>query len=130
MPRLYKILVDEGLVRSRTEAERFIRQGSVSVGGCEPDCSFFSTGKCTCGGWRKVTKATEEIPVGWAVKVGTGFYRVMTAVDRPGYDVVKGIGRSREEHERPKDPNQLAKLVVDIATGEADDPLKPKESPD
>jgi hypothetical protein len=59
-----------------------------------------------------------------AVKIGKGFYRVMTALDRPGYDVVKGIGRSREEHERPKDPNQLAKLVVDIATGEASDPLK------
>jgi hypothetical protein len=26
---------------------------------------------------------------------------------------------------RPRDPNQLAKLVVDIATGEADDPAIP-----
>jgi hypothetical protein len=25
-------------------------------------------------------------------------------------------------HKRPRDPNQLAKLVVDIATGEVDDP--------
>lgn len=24
---------------------------------------------------------------------------------------------------RPRDPNQLAKLIVDIATGEADDPV-------
>ena len=95
MPRLYKILVDEGLARSRTEAERFIRQGSVSVGGCDPTCSFFSTGKCTCDGWRKVTKATEEIPLGFAVKVGNGLYRVMKAEGRSGYDVVKGIGRSR-----------------------------------
>ena len=28
--------------------------------------------------------------------------------------------RSRK---RPRDPNQLAKMIVDIATGEADDPL-------
>ncbi|HXP37833.1 MAG TPA: hypothetical protein VN817_08705 [Solirubrobacteraceae bacterium] len=32
--------------------------------------------------------------------------------------------RSRK---RPRDPNQLAKLVVDIATGEADDPLPESE---
>jgi hypothetical protein len=127
MPPLYKILVEEKLVRSRTEAERLIRQGAVSVGGCDPECTFFATGKCTCGGWRKVTKATEEIEIGLAVKVSNGFWRVMNRVDGPGYDLVNGIGRSREEHERPKDPNQLAKLVVDIATGEVDDPLKPKE---
>lgn len=128
--RLYEILVEEKLVRSRTEAERMIRQGAVSVGGCAPDCSFFTTGRCTCNGWRKVTKATEEIEVGLAVKVGKGFWRAMTRLDAPGFDLVNGIGRSREKHERPKDPNQLAKLVVDIATGEADDPLKPKASPD
>jgi S4 domain len=127
MPRLYKILVEEKLVRSRTEAERLIRQGAVSVGGCDPECTFFTTGKCTCGGWRKVTKVTEEIEVGLAVKVSSGLWRVMNRLDGPGYDLVNGIGRSREEHERPKDPNQLAKLVVDIATGEAEDPLKPKE---
>jgi len=125
MPRLYKILVEEKLVRSRTEAERIIRQGGVSVGGCDPDCTFFTTGKCTCGGWRKVTKATEEIAVGEAVKIGNGHWRVMTRLDgNPGFDLVNGIGRSREEHERPKDPNQLANLVVDIATGEVKDPLK------
>lgn len=126
MPRLYKILVDERLVRSRTEAERLIRQGAVSVGGCDPDCSFFTTGKCTCNGWRKITKATEEIEVGFAVKVGTGFWRLMPRLDgNPGYDMVNGIGRSRPE--RPRDPNQPSKLAVDIATGEAGKPLK-KES--
>ena len=128
MPQLYKILVEEKLVRSRTEGERLIRQGAVSVGGCDADCAFFTTGKCNCGGWRKVTKTTEEIEVGLAVKVGNGFWRVMNRLVGPGYDLVNGIGRSREEHKRPKDPNQLAKLVVDIATGQVDDPLKPRES--
>ena len=129
MPRLYEIMVKEKLARSRTEAERLIRQGAVSVGGCDPNCPFFTTGKCTCDGWRKVTKVTEEIAVGLAVKVGNGMWRLMTRVDgSQGFDQVKGIGRSRSEHERPKDPNQLAKLVVDIATGEVDDPLRPKES--
>lgn len=128
MPRLYKILVEEKLVRSRTEAERLIRQGAVSVGGCDPECTFFTTGKCTCGGWRKVTKVTEEIEVGLAVKVSNGLWRVMNRLDGPGYDLVNGIGRSREEHERPKDPNQLVKPAVDIATGEPDDLLKPKEA--
>jgi hypothetical protein len=28
---------------------------------------------------------------------------------------------------RPRDPNQLAKLIVDIATGEADDEVSPKK---
>ncbi len=30
---------------------------------------------------------------------------------------------------RPRDPNQLAKLIVDIATGEADDTPPPPKSP-
>jgi ribosomal 50S subunit-recycling heat shock protein len=125
--RLYKLLVEEKLVRSRTEAERLIKQGAVSVGGCKADCSFFSTGRCTCNGWRKVTKATEEIEVGLAVKIGNGFWRVMTRLDgQQGFDLVNGIGRSRAEAERPSDPNQLAKLVVDIATGEVEDDLSPK----
>jgi hypothetical protein len=51
----------------------------------------------------------------------------MTRLDgTPGFDLVKGIGRSREEPERPKDPNQLAKLVVDIATGEMEDDISQK----
>jgi len=124
MARIYKILVEEKLVRSRTEAERLIRQGAVSVGGCDPGCGFFTTGKCNCGGWRKVLKPTEEIEVGLAVKVGNGLWRVMQRLEAPGFDLLNGIGRSRPEHERPKDPNQLAKLVVDIATGEVEDPLK------
>jgi hypothetical protein len=28
---------------------------------------------------------------------------------------------------RPRDPNQLAKLIVDIATGDADDTVSPKK---
>jgi hypothetical protein len=28
---------------------------------------------------------------------------------------------------RPRDPNQLAKLIVDIATGEAEDTVSPKK---
>jgi len=127
--RLYQILVAEKLVRSRTEAERLIRQGGVSVGGCDPDCSFFTTGKCSCGGWRKITNVTEEIEVGLAVKVGNGNWRVMKRLDGTvGFDLVKGIGRSKSAPEPPKNPNQLAKPVVDIATGEADDPLIPKEA--
>lgn len=125
--RLYEILVSEKMVRSRTEADRMIKQGAVSVGGCDSDCSFFSTGRCACGGWRKVTKVTEEIEVGMAVKIGSGNWRVMTRLDGTvGFDMVKGIGRSRKGPERPKDPNQLAKLVVDIATGETEDEISPK----
>ena len=30
---------------------------------------------------------------------------------------------------RPRDPNQRAKLIVDIATGESDEPKAPHESP-
>ena len=99
MPRLYKILVEERLVRSRTEAERLIRQGAISVGGCSPECSFFTTGDCSCNGWRKVLKPTEEIEIGLAVKVGNGRWRVMNRLDGPGYDLVNGIGRCRAEHE-------------------------------
>jgi hypothetical protein len=125
--RLYQILVEQKLVRSRTEAERFIRQGSVSVGGCDPDCEFFTTGRCKCGGWRKVTKPTEEIEVGLAVKIGNGLWRVMPRLEGAGFDLVNGIGRSRASTKRPDDPNQLAKLVVDIATGEVEDPLSPPQ---
>lgn len=49
----------------------------------------------------------------------------MTRLDGTvGFDLVKGIGRSRPEPERPEDPNQLAKMIVDIATGEIEEPLK------
>ena len=118
--KLYKILVAEKLVRSRTEGERLIRQGAVSVGGCAPGCPFFTTGACTCDGWQKVTNPVEEIEVGLAVKVGTGLWRVMPRIDnRAGVDLVNGIGRSRPE--RPRDPNQLTKSVIDNASAETED---------
>jgi len=42
------------------------------------------------------------------------------AVEPEGLDT-KGMAK------RPRDPNQLAKLIVDIATGEAEDTVSPKK---
>lgn len=38
--------------------------------------------------------------------------------------------RMIERPKRPRDPNQLAKLIVDIATGQADDPLRMEDGKD
>jgi predicted rRNA methylase YqxC with S4 and FtsJ domains len=92
--RLAKILVSEKLARSGSEANRLIAQGAVSVGGCAPDCDFFATGKCSCGGWKKVTSPIEEIESGLAVKVGTGLWRIVNKIDGTGWDQVNGIGRA------------------------------------
>jgi predicted rRNA methylase YqxC with S4 and FtsJ domains len=92
--RLAKILVAAKMARSGSEANRFILQGAVYVGGCEPDCEFFSIGKCSCDGWRKVTSPIEEIESGLAVKVGSGHWRLMNKIDGSGWDQVNGVGRA------------------------------------
>jgi predicted rRNA methylase YqxC with S4 and FtsJ domains len=92
--RLAKILTLEKLARSGSEANRLILQGSVYVGGCELGCDFFTTGKCSCDGWKKVTSPIEEIESGLAVKVGSGHWRLMNKIDGTGWDQVKGIGRA------------------------------------
>ena len=58
----------------------------------------------------------------------------MTALLREGrttqrYDGPDMPDRSRNAPKRPRDPNQLAKLIVDIATGEVEDP-SPDEGKD
>ena len=90
--KLFRVLVQTKLARSRSEAERLIKQGAVSVGGCSPDCGFFDTGKCTCEGWSKIKNVTEEIEAGLKVKVGDGYWRILTKVDgTAGFDQVNGI---------------------------------------
>jgi len=92
--KLDKLLVDQKMARSRAEAQRLIKQNAVSVGGCVRDCTFFNTGKCTCGGWEKITDTQYEVPVGWCVKVGNGFWRTVARVDgRQGVDQLNGVGR-------------------------------------
>jgi len=45
---------------------------------------------------------------------------------QPPVRLVRGILASVAKPKRPRDPNQLAKLVVDLATGEASEsPVKP-----
>ena len=90
--QLDKVLFSQKLARSRTEAQRLIRQGAVSAGACDPTCSFFKTGKCDCGGWTKITDPQEDINPGWCVKVGNGFGRTVARIDgRPGFDQLNGV---------------------------------------
>lgn len=81
------------MARSRAEAQRLIKQGAVSVGGCVEDCTFFSTGKCTCGGWEKITKPNHEVPAGWCIKVGSGFMRTVKREGAQGFDQLRGVGK-------------------------------------
>jgi hypothetical protein len=37
------------------------------------------------------------------------------------------MAKGPEGKKRPRDPNQLAKLVIDLATGEADEPSQEKD---
>lgn len=83
-------MVATELARSVGEANRLIKQGAVSVGGCDPRCEFFKTGKCTCGGWSKATSPTQEI-AGQSIKVGNGFYRCLPRLNGPGFDQLDGI---------------------------------------
>ena len=83
------MMVDQGLARSGTEANRLIKQG-VYVGGCTKDCGFFTSGKCDCGGWKKVTNPLEEIEKGLVVKVGNGNWRLMNR-EGGGWDQVVSL---------------------------------------
>lgn len=91
--KLFRILVERKLARSGGEATRLIKQGAVMVGGCELDCQFFATGKCSCGGWNKITDPIMEIAPGTCVKVGTGLWRCIPKLEGKGYDQVNGIAR-------------------------------------
>lgn len=89
-----KVLVVTELARSGSEANRLIKQGAVQVGGCQPDCTFFSTGKCVCGGWTKVTNPAAEIESGMCVKIGNGLYRTVARIDgTSGFDQLKGVAK-------------------------------------
>lgn len=93
--KLTKLLTESGLARTGGEANRLVKQGAVQVGGCDPSCSFFKTGKCSCGGWVKVTDPTEEITEGFAVKVGTGMWRTLPRIDgEKGFDQIRGVCRA------------------------------------
>lgn len=87
-----------GLARSVSEANRLVKQGAVLVGGCKPDCTFFTTGSCTCGGWEKVTNPAQDISPGTCVKVGTGFGRTVAKIDgTSGFDQLKGVAKVPSE---------------------------------
>lgn len=89
--KLISLMVDCELASSRGEAERLVKQGAVRIGGCEARCSFFETGKCTCGEWRKATSPTEDVKPGESVKVGSGFGR--TTNGRFFHGVAKAAGQ-------------------------------------
>jgi hypothetical protein len=91
--RIGKALTVAKLARSGAEAARLVKQGAISIGGCKPECSFFDTGGCDCGGWEKVTDPLREIEAGVCIKVGKGFYRLVNRLDGAGWDQVNGIGR-------------------------------------
>jgi hypothetical protein len=91
--RLGKVLIETKLARSGSEATRLIQQGAVTVGGCDPDCKFVDTAKCSCGGWRRVTDPLEEVDSGLTVKVGDGLWRVVSKLEGAGFDQVNGIAR-------------------------------------
>jgi hypothetical protein len=95
-----KVLVVTKLARSGSEANRLIKQGAVQVGGCKSDCTFFSTGKCTCGGWTKVTNPAEDVEVGFSVKIGTGFGRTVARIDgASGFEFLHGVAKVPSEPE-------------------------------
>jgi hypothetical protein len=92
--KLMKFLVVAKLALSGSEANRLIKQGAVQVGGCDPDCTFFTTGKCTCGGWAKITNPAEEIAAGLSVKVGSGFGRTVAKIDgTSGFQFLHGVAK-------------------------------------
>jgi predicted rRNA methylase YqxC with S4 and FtsJ domains len=92
--KLAKFLVESKLARTGMEAQRLIKSGAVRVGGCSEDCSFFSTGKCNCGGWEQITNPGQEVQPGLAVKVGGGFWRLVNRLDgQSGFDQLNGIAR-------------------------------------
>jgi hypothetical protein len=102
--KLIKVMVVSRLARSRSEGERLIKQGAVQVGGCDPDCTFFTTGKCTCGGWTKIVNPVEDINPRTCVKVGMGFVRTVTRIDgTSGVDQLPGV--ARVPHESPPEPS-------------------------
>jgi hypothetical protein len=93
LTRLGKVLTETKLARSGSEATRLIKQGAVSVGGCEEDCMFRNTGNCSCKGWRKITDPVAMVESGLAVKIGSGLWRLMNRAMGEGWDQVNGIGR-------------------------------------
>jgi hypothetical protein len=96
--KLDRVLMQGGLARSRAEAQRYIKGGAVSVGGCAQDCEFFDTGKCSCKGWDKILDPNEDITAGTAVKIGKGNWRLEPRTDgRTGWYQLPGITRVPEE---------------------------------
>lgn len=96
--RLTKVLTEMGLARTGGEANRLIKQGSVSIGGCYAGCSFISTGRCDCGGWEKATQPTQDIAPRTVVKIANGFYRTIPKIDgEKGFDQLPGVCRVPEE---------------------------------
>lgn len=80
------------LARSRGEAQRLIKQGSIMVGGCISPCNkrlFPFT--CSCGGWRKITNPAEEIAGGEVIRIKDGSWRLL-AGDHGKMDQLPGIG--------------------------------------
>ena len=92
--KLVKALTTLKIARSGSEANRFIKQGAIWIGGCIPPCNGrMSPYKCTCGGWRKANNPIEDVPAGQVVRLKDGNWRLMTRLDGgSGFDQVPGIG--------------------------------------
>jgi hypothetical protein len=96
--KIVKALVSLKMARSGSEANRMVKNGSVIAGGCIDPCNGrMPPYKCTCGGWRKITNPTEEIPSGYVIRIKDGSWRLLVregAVKSTGtvYDQVPGIG--------------------------------------
>lgn len=91
--KLVKALTALGIARSGAEANRFVRQGAIWVGGCIPPCNArMFPFKCVCGGWRKATDPIENIPAGVVVRLKDGNWRLMPREGTSAFDQVPGIG--------------------------------------
>ncbi len=92
--KLAKAMTELSLARTGGEAQRLIKGGGVRVGYCSPECSFFKTGRCDCGGWRKVTNPVEEVASDLVIKVGDGFGRLVLKLDgTTRYDWLWSVAR-------------------------------------
>ena len=63
------------MAASVTDANQLIKSGTVQIGSCIRTCTFFDTGKCTCGGWQKITVPFQEIETGLKIKIKDGNWR-------------------------------------------------------
>jgi predicted rRNA methylase YqxC with S4 and FtsJ domains len=88
--KLSDILVEQEMARSKAEATRLVKQGSVRV--LKDDC---------VGGypidpaqWGKITEPRTEIKPRTPLIVGNGHWRLVSRDGAVGYDQLWGVGRA------------------------------------